>query len=113
MCPPRIALPTPASIPPAYDIPGQAGIESTTATECFPGCVLGGGQELHLHVIARGDYDTGVFADGIIRRGERYGLRIVLKSQLALAEAASTAAYGRMEEARIQLQKVCVDGVRS
>jgi hypothetical protein len=47
---------------------------------------FGTGQELHLHVIARGDYDTGVFAYGIIRRGERFGLRIVgsLKSQPAL-----------------------------
>ena len=35
---------------------------------------------------ARGDYDTGVFSYGIIRRGERFGLRIVgsLKSQPAL-----------------------------
>jgi hypothetical protein len=47
---------------------------------------FGTGQELHLHVITRGDYDTGVFAYGIIRRGERFGLRIVgsLKSQPAL-----------------------------
>jgi hypothetical protein len=46
----------------------------------------GAGQQLHLHVVARGDYDTGVFAYGIIRRGERFGLRIVgsLKSQPAL-----------------------------
>lgn len=44
------------------------------------------GQTLHLHVVARGDYDTGVFAYNIIRRGHRYGLRIVgsLKSQPAL-----------------------------
>jgi hypothetical protein len=41
---------------------------------------------LHLHVVARGDYDTDVFAYNIIRRGERYGLRIVgsLKSQPSL-----------------------------
>jgi len=47
---------------------------------------FGAGQQLHLHVVARGDYDTGVFAYGIIRRGERFGLRIVgsLKSQPAL-----------------------------
>lgn len=47
---------------------------------------FGTGQELHLHVAARGDYDTGVFAYGNIRRGERFGLRIVgsLKSQPAL-----------------------------
>jgi hypothetical protein len=47
---------------------------------------LSGGEPLHLHVIARGDYDTGIFAYNIIRRGERYGLRIVgsLKSQPAL-----------------------------
>jgi hypothetical protein len=44
------------------------------------------GQTLHLHVVAHGDYDTGVFAYNIIRRGERYGLRIVgsLKSQPSL-----------------------------
>ena len=43
-----------------------------------------GGQ--HLHVDAHGDYDTGVFAYNLIRRGWRFGLRIVgsLKSQLAL-----------------------------
>ena len=35
------------------------------------------GETLHLHVVARGDYDTGVFAYNLIRRGERYGLRIV------------------------------------
>ncbi len=47
---------------------------------------LGTGQSLHLHVVARGDYDTGVFAYNLIRRGERYGLRIVgsLKSQPSL-----------------------------
>jgi hypothetical protein len=47
---------------------------------------FGTGQVLHLHVVARGDYDTGVFAYNIIRRGERYGLRIVgsLKSQPSL-----------------------------
>jgi hypothetical protein len=44
------------------------------------------GETLHLHVVARGDYDTGVFAYSLIRRGERYGLRIVgrLKSQPAM-----------------------------
>jgi hypothetical protein len=44
------------------------------------------GETLHLHVVARGEYDTGVFAYNLIRRGERYGLRIVgsLKSQPAL-----------------------------
>jgi hypothetical protein len=35
------------------------------------------GEALHLHVVARGDYDTGVFAYNMIRRGERHGLRIV------------------------------------
>jgi hypothetical protein len=42
------------------------------------------GEVLHLH--AHADYDTGVFAYNLIRRGERYGLRIVgsLKSQPAL-----------------------------
>jgi hypothetical protein len=41
---------------------------------------------LHLHVVAHGDYDTGVFAYNLLRRGERYGLRIAgsLKSQPAL-----------------------------
>jgi len=41
------------------------------------------GEVLHLHVVAHGDYDTGVFAYNLIRRGERYGLRVVgsLKSQ--------------------------------
>jgi hypothetical protein len=44
------------------------------------------GDELNLHVIAYGDYDTGVLAYNLIRRGWRYGLRIVgsLKSQPAL-----------------------------
>lgn len=45
-----------------------------------------GGTLLHLDVSARGDYDTGIFAYNFIRRGERYGLRIVgsLKSQPSL-----------------------------
>jgi hypothetical protein len=44
------------------------------------------GETLHLHVVARGEYDTGVFAYNLVRRGQRYGLRIVgsLKSQPAL-----------------------------
>ncbi len=44
------------------------------------------GEMLHLHVVAHGDYDTGVFAYNLVRRGERYGMRIVgsLKSQPAL-----------------------------
>ena len=44
------------------------------------------GDELNLHLIAYGEYDTGVFAYNLIRRGWRYGLRIVgsLKSQPAL-----------------------------
>jgi hypothetical protein len=44
------------------------------------------GEVLHLHVAAHGDYDIGVFAYNLIRRGERYGLRIVgsLKSQPSL-----------------------------
>jgi hypothetical protein len=48
--------------------------------------IFGSGTALHLDVAARGDYDTGVFAYNFIRRGERYGLRIVgsLKSQPAL-----------------------------
>ena len=45
----------------------------------------GTGQALHRHVVAR-DSDTGVFAYDIIRRGERYGLRIMgsLKPQPSL-----------------------------
>ena len=37
-------------------------------------------------MVAHGDYDTGVFAYNLVRRGERYGLRIVgsLKSQPSL-----------------------------
>lgn len=44
------------------------------------------GETLHLDVSARGDYDTGIVAYYVIRRGERHGLRIVggLKSQPAL-----------------------------
>lgn len=44
------------------------------------------GEDLNLHVDAHGDYDTGVFAYNLIRRGWRFGLRIVssLKSQPAL-----------------------------
>ena len=43
-------------------------------------------QARQLHVVARGDYDTGVFAYNLISRGLRDGLRIVgsLKSQPAL-----------------------------
>lgn len=45
-----------------------------------------GDKTLHLDVTARGDYDTGIFAYNVIRRGGRHGLRIVgsLKSQPAL-----------------------------
>lgn len=45
------------------------------------------GDELNVHVIAYGDYDTGVFACNLTRRGWRYGLRIVgsLKPQPALS----------------------------
>ncbi len=48
--------------------------------------VFANGETLHLDVNARGDYDTGVFAYNFIRRGERYGLRMVgsLKTQPAL-----------------------------
>ena len=48
--------------------------------------ILPSSTTLHLDVSARGDYDTGVFACNFIRRGERYGLRIVgsLKSKPAL-----------------------------
>jgi hypothetical protein len=49
-----------------------------------------GREVLHLHVVAHGDYDTGVFAYNLIRRDERYGRRIVgsLKSQPSLDVAA-------------------------
>jgi hypothetical protein len=48
--------------------------------------IFSSGTTVHLDVSARGDYDTGIFAYNFIRRGERYGLRIVgsLKSQPAL-----------------------------
>jgi len=48
--------------------------------------IFGTGEMLHLDVTARGDYDTGIFAYYLIRRGERHGLRIVgsLKSGPAL-----------------------------
>jgi hypothetical protein len=44
------------------------------------------GETLHMHVVGRGEYDTGVFAYNLVRRGWRYGLHIVgsLKSQPAL-----------------------------
>jgi hypothetical protein len=44
------------------------------------------GEEPNLHAIVHGEYDTGVFAYNLIRRGWRYGLRIIgsLKSQPAL-----------------------------
>jgi hypothetical protein len=47
---------------------------------------FGTGKVLHLHVVAHGEYDTDVFSYNLIRRGERYGLRMVgsLKSQPAL-----------------------------
>ena len=47
---------------------------------------LSTGKTLHLHVVARGDYDTGIFAYHLISRGLRFGLRIVgsLKSQPTL-----------------------------
>jgi hypothetical protein len=47
---------------------------------------LNNGETLHLHVVARGDYHTGIFAYNLISRGLRFGLRIVgsLKSQPAL-----------------------------
>ena len=51
-----------------------------------PGGLSSGCGGQHLHVDAHGDYDTGVFAYNLIRRGWRFGLMIVgsLKSQLAL-----------------------------
>lgn len=35
------------------------------------------GQTLHLHIAGHGDYDTGVFAYNLVKRGWRHGLRIV------------------------------------
>jgi len=51
--------------------------------------VFNSGEILHRHGVAHGDYDTGVFADNLIRRGQRYGLRIVgsLKSQVLMDPA--------------------------
>jgi hypothetical protein len=47
---------------------------------------LGTGETLDLHVAGRGEFDTGVFAYNLIKRGWRRGLRIVgsLKSKPAL-----------------------------
>jgi hypothetical protein len=47
---------------------------------------LGTGETLHLHLEGRGEFDTGVFAYNLVRRGWRHGLRIVgsLKSEPAL-----------------------------
>lgn len=41
------------------------------------------GETLHLHVVGRGEFDTGVFAYNLVKRGWRHGLRIVgsLKSK--------------------------------
>jgi hypothetical protein len=41
------------------------------------------GPFMHLHIAARGKYDTGVFGYNFIRRGHKHGLRIVgtLKSE--------------------------------
>jgi hypothetical protein len=41
------------------------------------------GDSLHLHVIGGGEYDTGVFAYNLIKRGYKHGLRLVgtLKSE--------------------------------
>jgi hypothetical protein len=32
---------------------------------------------VHLHIVARGNYDTGVFAYNLVRRGHRHGIRLV------------------------------------
>lgn len=41
------------------------------------------GDTIHLHVCPNGDYDTGVFAYNLIKRGFKHGLRLVgtLKSE--------------------------------
>jgi len=47
---------------------------------------LDSGQTLHLHLVGRGEHDTGIFAYQLVRRGWRYGLKIVgsLKSKPAM-----------------------------
>jgi hypothetical protein len=35
------------------------------------------GRPVHLHIVARGNYDTGVFAYNLVRRGARHGIRLV------------------------------------
>lgn len=35
------------------------------------------GQTLHLHVVGRGEFDTGVFAYNLVKRGWKHGLRVV------------------------------------
>jgi hypothetical protein len=41
------------------------------------------GQTIHLHVVGRGEFDTGVFAYNLVKRGWKHGLRVVgtLKSE--------------------------------
>jgi hypothetical protein len=45
-----------------------------------------GKEFLHLHIHGRGQYDTGTFAYNLVKRGFKYGLRIVgtMKSQPAM-----------------------------
>jgi hypothetical protein len=47
---------------------------------------LGNSEVLHLHVAGRGEFDTGVFAYNLVKRGWKHGLRIAgsLKSQPGL-----------------------------
>ena len=50
---------------------------------------------LNFHPIAYGDYDTGVLAYNLIRRGLRYGLRIVLAVMIG-------ARRGRVSERKLR-----------
>lgn len=45
--------------------------------------ISGGSQTIHLHVVGRGEFDTGVFAYNLVKRGWKHGLRVVgtLKSE--------------------------------
>jgi hypothetical protein len=44
---------------------------------------ISGPETIHLHVVGRGEFDTGVFAYNLVKRGWKHGLRVVgtLKSE--------------------------------
>lgn len=44
------------------------------------------GENLYIHLAGHGDYDTGIFAYNLVKRGWRHGMRIVgtLKSKPAM-----------------------------